>query len=78
MGQRKVSDDDVKWVILQGETIENHPDAYPFPKALFMAVVRENPLYVSASFDGQFAYIITVHWFDPEVWIDAVTRRKSR
>ena len=41
---RKVSDEDVKQVILSGEMIEEHPDANPFPKALFMASFRESPL----------------------------------
>ena len=56
MGLRKVSGEDVKQVILSGEMIEEHPDADPFPKALFMASFRENPLYVSCAFDGRSAY----------------------
>jgi hypothetical protein len=42
-----------------------------------MAYVHEEPLYVSCAFDGQTAYIITVHWYDPSVWIDPWTRRKA-
>ena len=77
MGSRKVSDEDIRQVILTGEMIEEHPDAYPFPKALFMASFEENPLYVSCAFDGRSAYIITVHWYDPAVWVDPRTRRKQ-
>jgi len=75
MGLRRVSDEDIKRVIASGEAIERYPDARPFPKALFMALVERNPLYVSCAFDGHYAYIITVHWYDPEMWIDPRTRR---
>jgi len=77
MGFRQVSDEHVKRVILDGELIEEHSDAHPFPKALFMASVQDDPAYVSCAFDGWSAYIITVHWYDPEVWIDPRTRRKK-
>ena len=33
------------------------------------------PLYVACGFDGYRAHIITVHWMDPEKWIDWRTRR---
>lgn len=36
----------------------------PDPKALFMAHVRSEPLYVSCAFDGNCVYIITVHRYD--------------
>jgi hypothetical protein len=41
-----------------------------------MALVREEPLYVSCAFDGSYAYIITVHWYDPAKWVDPWTRKK--
>src|SRR4051794_38867909 len=75
MGQRQVSDADIKQVIVAGDAIEQSPTAQPFPKALFMAHVRGEPLYVSCAFDGSRAYIITVHWYDPNVWLDPWTRK---
>jgi len=77
MGQRKVSDQDVKHVIAAGHLIEQFPRARRCPKGLFMAHVRGEPLYVSCAFDGTFAHIITVHWYDPSIWIDPWTRRKE-
>jgi hypothetical protein len=77
MGQRHVSDQDVKYVIATGEMIEEYPSARPFPKALFMAQLNGEPLYVVAAFDGTYAYIITVHWYDPSVWVDPRTRRRD-
>jgi len=75
-GERQVGYQEIMATILHGEVIERHPHATPYPKCLFMYLVRPNdPLYVSCGFDGQRAYIITVHWFDPEKWIDRRTRR---
>ena len=48
----------------------------PHPKCLFVHRVRaDEPLYVACGFDGYRAHIITVHWLDPENWIDWRTRR---
>ena len=75
MGLRKVSHDDIKQVIADGDLIEEYPDNRPDPKVLLMTHVREEPLYVSCAFDGRYAYIVTVHWYDPTHWIDPWTRR---
>ena len=77
MGTRRVSDQDIKRVITTGDVVEQHLDAGPFPKALFMAKVRDVPLYVSCAFDGRFAHVVTVHWYDPSIWSDPWTRRRS-
>ena len=65
--------------ILRGEIIEQHPHADPHPKCLFMHPVRPGePLYVACGYNARQkrAMIITVHWFDPEKWIDWRTRRR--
>lgn len=77
MGQRKVSDKHVKQVVTVGDVIEEYPKAQPLPKVLFMAYVGGEPLYVSCAFDGKYAHIVTVHWYDPKLWIDPWTRRKK-
>jgi Domain of unknown function (DUF4258) len=75
IGYRKVSHDDIKRVIAKGDVIEQHLDNVPDPKLLLMAHIRDEPLYVSCAFDGRYAYIVTVHWYDPARWIDPWTRR---
>src|SRR5712671_4330805 len=75
MGQRKVTHDDLKYVIMNGDIIEEYPGDLPDPKALFMAHVNDEPLYVSCAFDGQCAYIVTVHRYDATRWLDPWTRR---
>ena len=77
MGQREISDVEMMAVVSEGEMIEEYPDAKPFPKALFMKQTRGEPLYVSCAFDGEYAYVVTVHWYDPNVWVDPRTRRKA-
>ena len=77
MGLRRISDRDVKQVIAAGDVIEEHRNAVPFPKALFMKHIKREPLYVSCAFDGRYAYIVTVHWYDPNLWVDPWTRRKG-
>lgn len=77
MGRRKIKFKELVESILSGEIIEQTPRAKPYPKCLILGFVREKePLYVSCAFDGETVYIITVHWYDPEKWIDPWTRRE--
>jgi hypothetical protein len=76
MGLRKVTHADLKHVITEGEVVEEYPDNRPDPKVLLMAFVQDEPLYVSCAFDGSYAYIITVHRYDPTRWVDPWTRKE--
>ena len=77
MGMRKIKFREVIEIILAGEIIEQTPKTQPFPKCLILGFVREKePLYVSCAFNGDTVYIITVHWHDPEKWIDPWTRKE--
>jgi hypothetical protein len=77
MGQRMATDRDIKYVIAEGQVIEQFPRAKPHPKVLFVAPVKGIPLYVSCSFDGNCVFIITVYWHDPKRWTNPWTRRKT-
>jgi hypothetical protein len=77
MGLRRITHANIKYVIASGDVVEQYPDNLPDPKALFMAHVEEQPLYVSCAFDGRYAYIITVHRYDADRWLDPWTRRKE-
>ena len=77
MVERGVTLSDVRHVLLSGDLIEEYPGASPFPKALFMGFVgKGEPLYISCAFDGEQAYVVTAHWYDPERWTDPWTRRR--
>ena len=75
MGLRKITHADLNYVVANGDVVEEYPDNQPNPKALFMAHLEDEPLYVSCAFDGNCAYIVTVHRYDPARWIDPWTRR---
>jgi hypothetical protein len=77
MGLRKITHADIKYVVATGDVIEQYPGNEPDPKVLFMAHLEGEPLYVSCAFDGNCAYIVTVHRYDPERWLDPWTRRKE-
>ena len=77
MAQRNIFYDDVCQVILNGTVVEEYPAAYPYPGCLFMDFIGGEPLYAVCSWDGEKAYLITVHWMDPRKWIDPWTRRRE-
>ena len=75
-GKRKISYSVIIDVVLRGDVVEYYPDTKPFPACLFMKHVADGrPLYVVCSFDGEYCYVITVHWLDPQKWDDPWTRR---
>ena len=66
-------------MLLEGERIEDYPDAYPLPAALFLGWPRGRSLHVVAALDtaSKTAYVITAYeptreQFEP----DFRTRRK--
>lgn len=74
-GERGIPYSSIIDAILTGEAVEDYPDAKPFPACLLMKHdSRGNPLYVVCSYDGEYCYIITVHWLDPDKWKDPWTR----
>ncbi len=77
MALRKVTNEDIKRVVRDGDVIEERPRARPFPKALFMDHVKGEPLYVSCAFDGRYTHIITVFWHDSTIWVTPWTRRRK-
>lgn len=58
--------------------IEHSPKAHPLPKCLMMKIIDKEPLYVAVAYnaDINYAYIITVHGYDPEKWDDPRTRKQ--
>ena len=77
MDERKISLSEIEGVILTGEIVEEYPKDIPCPSYLIMGYVRgHEPLYVLAGL-GEKLTIITVHWQDPEKWLDAGRRKKG-
>ena len=77
--QRGMTYREITQTILQGEVVEQSPNASPHAKYLFMHPVRPGkPLYVACGYNARqkHAIIITVHWYDPDKWINWHTRRR--
>lgn len=80
MAERGILREEVKAVLLHGKRIEDYPEDYPLPSALFLGRPHDRPLHAVAAFnaDNGMVFIITVYepdldHFEP----DLKTRRKK-
>ena len=80
MFQRRVSEEEVKQVVVTGETIETYPDDKPFPSRLMLGWIGSRPVHVvvADNVGAQEAIIITVYQPDAEEWETGFKRRKRR
>lgn len=75
--ERQILISEIEEVIFSGEIIESYPDDDPCSSYLILGYVRNNePLYILCAV-GEYLTIVTVHWFDPEKWINHRTRRNE-
>lgn len=79
--ERGISQTAILDVLSSGEPIEDYPDGFPYPSALFLGWWEDRPLHAVAALDmeNKWAYIITAYepdldHFEP----DYKTRRKER
>lgn len=63
LAERKISQNSVLKVILEGEIIKNYPKDSPFPSCLMFGEIQGKPFHVVVSLDenDDIAYIITVY-----------------
>lgn len=77
MDQRAITLAELKEVICHGEVVEIYSNDKPFPSCLVVGRVRCGfPLYVVCAL-SDIVHIVTVHWMDPEKWLDPKTRREK-
>jgi hypothetical protein len=77
---RNIAREAVLQILRSGECIENYPDDYPFPSALFLGWQQDKPLHVVAALDETVpeVYIITAYEPDLEHFEpDFKTRKKK-
>jgi hypothetical protein len=77
---RSISRPAVLQILGSGECIEDYPDDYPYPSALFLGWHQDDPLHVVAALDETVpeVYIITTYEPDLEHFeADFKTRRKK-
>ena len=79
MMEREISREIIKKVLLSGEIIEDYPDDKPYPSALFLGWLKEEPFHVIAAIDSlnDCCFVITAYRPDLEHFeSDYKTRRK--
>ncbi|MDO8748093.1 MAG: DUF4258 domain-containing protein [Candidatus Omnitrophota bacterium] len=67
MAEREIFRDTVKKVLLSGEIIEDYPHNKPYPSALFLGWIREEPFHVVAAFDSEGTYCFIVTAYRPDL-----------
>jgi len=68
---------DVKWVIANGEVIEEYPEDKYGPSCLIFGMTEEKrPLHIQCSYPSRpIISIVTLYQPDPVRWIEFKTRR---
>ena len=77
MFQRRIRVEDVRGVLVNGETIEDYPDDVPYPSRLILGWRGGRPLHVVAAYndaDGE-TIVITVYDPDSALWSEDYRRR---
>jgi hypothetical protein len=79
MFERRISDDDVKLVIQNGEIIEEYEDAIPYPGRLILGWRGNRPLHIvlADNEDDKEIIGITVYEPDSEHWRSDFRSRKK-
>jgi hypothetical protein len=77
MFQRRIRGEDVRGVIVNGETIEDYLDDIPYPSRLILGWRDRHPLHVVAAYNDadEETIVITVYEPDPALWSEDFRRR---
>jgi len=79
MFQRRISVDDVKFVLINGILVTTYPDDKPLPSRLLFAKCNNRSLHVvcSENYIANEIIVITAYEASPDIWEnDFVTRKK--
>jgi len=71
MAERGVS---TEGLIINGETIEDYPDDFPYPSNLILGYILGAPFHVVAAMGSNMVKIVTVYRADEETWLNHRTR----
>ena len=76
--ERKITRDDVRSAIYNGEIVEERPEGYPTPSCLILGSnISGRYLHVVCGLMDEFVYIISAYYPDPERWEFDFTTRKG-
>jgi len=71
MFERRITEEDVRYVLETGETVEDYPDDRPYPSRLILGWRGERPLHVVVADD------VTVYEPDTNLWEEGFRRRRQ-
>jgi hypothetical protein len=76
---RRITADDVRGVIEQGETIEHYPGDVPYPSRLLLGSVGGRALHVvvADNEDADETIVVTTYEPDPGLWQPGFRRRRK-
>lgn len=80
MFERGISREAVKEALKNGKIIEDYPDDVPYPSALFLGWINEEPLHVVAALDSLMGWCFVITAYKPDLEHfeqDYKTRRKK-
>ena len=68
----------IRFVVNNGEIIEQYPDDYPFPSCLILGKTIDGKyIHVVMSDEGKMSKVITAYYPDPNKWDDQLKVRKN-
>lgn len=78
MFQRRISEDDVRYVLDKGEIVEEYPEDTPYPSKLILGEREKRPLHVVVAENAMNneRIVVTVYEPDPDQWEPGFRRRK--
>jgi len=79
MFERRISPEDVRHALDDGQAIERYPDATPYPSRLVLGWHGDRPLHVvAADVPGEEeTIVVTVYEPDPARWEAGFTKRRT-
>ena len=79
MFARRITEENVRWVLGHGATIEDYSDEMPFPSRLMLGRRGEHPLHVvmAENTKENELVVITVYEPDPSQWKSGSRNRKK-
>ena len=77
--QRNISYEDIKYIIKNGEIIEEYPEDYPFPSCLIFGLTdRKTSLHTVVGVKENELWIITAYYPETEKWKNDFNTRRYK
>ena len=79
MFERRITEEDVRYVLGTGETIEEYHDDRPYPSRLILGWRGERPLHVVVADDVEESTLIVITVYEPSttLWEEGFRRRRQ-